>query len=463
MAAHDAFAAAAPRPSRPRQYLVIDLKSFYASVECVERGLDPMTTDLVVADASRTKKTICLAVSPSLKAKGVRNRCRLFEVPEGLDFIVAPPRMHLYMERSADIYSVYLRYVAPEDMHVYSIDEAFLDVTGYLDLYGCSARELGERIREDVVRTTGIPATCGLGTNMYLAKVALDITAKHSPDFFGVLDEQAYRDTLWTHRPITDFWRVGPGTARRLAELGIHTMGQLAVHPQEPLYRAFGVDAEILIDHAWGREPVTIADIKAYRSKDKSLSSGQVLGQDKDFAGGLLVAKEMADDLALQLVEKGLVARGVSIAIGYRLSAVEKDELRRQAAAQGADGRAGEHGARVRWGEFAEGGSARLAVPTSSRAEVMRAATALFEQVADRGRPIHRLTMTLSGVTPEGTGEQMGLFQDGAQLERERRRQQAISEVKRKFGKNALLKGMDLLPEATQRERNGQIGGHRSG
>ena len=235
------------------------------------------------------------------------------------------------------------------------------------------------------------------------------------------------------------------------------------MHPQEPLYRAFGVDAEILIDHAWGREPVTIADIKAYRSKDKSLSSGQVLGQDKDFAGGLLVAKEMADDLALQLVEKGLVARGVSIAIGYRLSAGEKDELRRQAAAQGADGRAGEHGARVRWGEFAEGGSARLAVPTSSRAEVMRAATALFEQVADRGRPIHRLTMTLSGVTPEGTGEQMGLFQDGAQLERERRRQQAISEVKRKFGKNALLKGMDLLPEATQRERNGQIGGHRSG
>lgn len=463
MAAYDAFAAAAPRPSRPRQYLVIDLKSFYASVECVERGLDPMTTDLVVADASRTKKTICLAVSPSLKAKGVRNRCRLFEVPEGLDFIVAPPRMHLYMERSADIYSVYLRYVAPEDMHVYSIDEAFLDVTGYLGLYGCSARELGERIREDVVRTTGIPATCGLGTNMYLAKVALDITAKHSPDFFGVLDEQAYRDTLWTHRPITDFWRVGPGTARRLAELGIHTMGQLAVHPQEPLYRAFGVDAEILIDHAWGREPVTIADIKAYRSKDKSLSSGQVLGQDKDFAGGLLVAKEMADDLALQLVEKGLVARGVSIAIGYRLSAGEKDELRRQAAAQGADSRAGEHGARVRWGEFAEGGSARLAVPTSSRAEVMRAATALFEQVADRGRPIHRLTMTLSGVTPEGTGEQMGLFQDGAQLERERRRQQAISEVKRKFGKNALLKGMDLLPEATQRERNGQIGGHRSG
>ncbi|WP_328804313.1 DNA repair protein [Parafannyhessea umbonata] len=463
MAAHDAGAAAPARPSRPRQYLVIDLKSFYASVECVERGLDPMTTDLVVADASRTKKTICLAVSPSLKAKGVRNRCRLFEVPEGLDFIIAPPRMHLYMERSADIYSVYLRYVAPEDMHVYSIDEAFLDVTGYLDLYGCSARELGERIRRDVVRTTGIPATCGLGTNMYLAKVALDITAKHSPDFFGVLDEQTYRDTLWTHRPITDFWRVGPGTARRLAGLGIHTMGQLAVHPQEPLYRAFGVDAEILIDHAWGREPVTIADIKAYRSKDKSLSSGQVLGQDKDFAGGLLVAKEMADDLALQLVEKGLVARGVSIAIGYRLSAAEKDELRRQAAAQGADGRAGEHGARVRWGEFAEGGSARLAVPTSSRTEVMRAATALFEQMADHGRPIHRLTMTLTGVTPEGTGEQMGLFQDGAQLERERRRQQAISEVKRKFGKNALLKGMDLLPEATQRERNGQIGGHRSG
>lgn len=442
---------------------MIDLKSFYASVECVARGLDPMTTDLVVADATRSSKTICLAVSPSLKAKGVRNRCRLFEIPEGLDYIIAPPRMRLYMERSADIYSVYLRYVSPDDMHVYSIDEAFIDVTGYLGLYGCTARELGERIREDVVRTTGIPATCGLGTNLYLAKVALDITAKHSPDFFGVLDEQSYRDTLWTHRPITDFWRIGPGYARRLAELGIHTMGQLAVYPQEPLYRMFGVDAEILIDHAWGREPVTIADIKAYRSKDKSLSSGQVLGCDKDHAGGLVVAKEMADDLALKLVEQGLVATGVSLMVGYRLTPGEKDELRRQMAAGAAEGRAGEHGMRARWGEFSTAGSERLEPPTNSRAEILRAVVDLYQRVADPDRPIHRLTMSLGGVVPEDSGVQMGLFEDGAKLERERKRQEAISAIKHKFGKNSLLKGIDLLPEATQVERNGQIGGHRSG
>ena len=448
---------------RQRQYLVIDLKSFYASVECVERDLDPMTTDLVVADASRTSKTICLAVSPSLKARGVRNRCRLFEIPESFEYIVAPPRMALYMERSADIYSIYLRYVSPDDIHVYSIDEAFLDVTGYLDLYGCTARELGERIREEVVRTTGIPATCGLGTNLYLAKVALDITAKHSPDFFGVLDEQLYRDTLWTHRPITDFWRVGPGTARRLDGLGIHTMGQLATYPQDPIYQVFGVDAEILIDHAWGREPVTIADIKSYRTHDKSISSGQVLGCDRDFEGGLVIAKEMADDLALQLVERGLVAESVSLAVGYRATGEEGAALARPEGAPDGEGRVGEHGVRGRWGELTEGGTARLPSPTSSRARIVPVAADLYRRVADRGRPIHRLTMTLGGVVPEGSGEQMGLFDDPEALARERRRQEAISAVKRKFGRNSLLKGIDLLPEATQRERNGQIGGHRSG
>ena len=305
--------AARPAPAaRPRQYLVIDLKSFYASVECVERGLDPMTTDLVVADLSRTKKTICLAVSPSLKGKGVRNRCRLFEIPDGLlrHTVVAVPRMRAYIERSADIYGVYLRYVAADDIHVYSIDEAFMDVTGYLDLYGCDARELGERIRQDVVASTGVPATCGLGPNLYLAKVALDITAKHSPGFFGELDEDRYKETLWCHRPITDFWRVGAGTARRLAELGIHTMGQLALYPQDPLFRVFGVDAEILIDHAWGREPVTIADIKAYRPRSHSIANSQVLGRDYAYEGGLLVAKEMcdADTGAGRPVAPGVVA-----------------------------------------------------------------------------------------------------------------------------------------------------------
>lgn len=439
---------------------MIDLKSFYASVECVARDLDPMTTDLVVADATRTRKTICLAVSPSLKAKGVRNRCRLFEIPESFEYVIAPPRMALYIERSADIYSIYLRYLSPDDIHVYSIDEAFLDVTGYLDLYGCTARELGEKIRQDIVDTTGIPATCGLGTNLYLAKVALDITAKHSDDFFGVLDEQTYRDTLWTHTPITDFWRVGEGTRRRLASLGIHTMGQLAVYPQDPIYRLFGVDAEILIDHAWGREPVTMADIKAYKAHGKSLTTAQVLGCDRDFEGGFTIAKEMADDLALQLVERGLVARSLTLGVGYRASVEERAAL---FSGPAAEGRAGEHGVRARWGEFMDSGTARFSVPTNSRAAILDDLKALYARVATRGRPIHRLMMSVNDVEPEGSGQQLDLFQDPVALARERRRQEAVSAVKRKFGKNALLKGIDLLPEATQRERNSQIGGHRSG
>ena len=246
-----------------RQYLCIDLKSFYASVECVERGLDPMTTRLVVADPERSDKTICLAVSPAMKALGVRNRCRVFEIPPDIDYIMATPRMALYVERSADIYGVYLTYLAPEDIHVYSIDEVFMDVTDYLSLYGCTARELGERIRADVLARTGIPASCGIGPNLYLAKIALDITAKHSPDFFGELDEESYKATLWNHRPLTDFWRIGEGIQRRLALMGIHTMGELAMAPEEPLYKEFGIDAEILIDHAWGIEPVRMEHIKA--------------------------------------------------------------------------------------------------------------------------------------------------------------------------------------------------------
>lgn len=453
-----------PSSAKDKAYLCIDLKSFYASVECVDRGLDPLSTDLVVADLSRTEKTICLAVSPSLKAKGVRNRCRFFEIPDHLRsrIEVAPPRMARYIEKSAEIYGVYLRWLAKEDIHVYSIDEAFMDVTGYLGLYGCGPRELGERIRADVTSTTGIPATCGLGTNLYLAKVALDISAKHAADFFGELDEERYKETLWAHRPITDFWRVGGGTARRLAELGIHTMGQLALHPTEPIYRAFGIDAEILIDHAWGIEPVTIADIKAYRSRSHSLSSAQVLGSDRDFEGALLIAKEMADALALELVEQGKCARSLTVAVNYSASSEQRHALGE--AFRGEEAGALQLGLRTFYGSTLAHGTTTLLSPTSSRSVILAELASLFARVVEHGRPIHRVAVSLDDVRDETTpGLQMSLFRDEAAERREKTRQQAISDVKRKFGRNALLKGIDLLDGATARERNLQIGGHRSG
>lgn len=441
-------------------YLCIDLKSFYASVECVDRGLDPLACDLVVADLSRTEKTICLAVSPSLRAKGVRNRCRMFEIPARLrgQIEVAPPRMARYIEKSAEIYGVYLRWLSADDIHVYSVDEAFMDVTPYLDLYGCSARELGERIRADVTARTGIPAACGMGTNLYLAKVALDITAKHAKDSFGELDEQSYRETLWDHRPLTDFWRVGPGIERRLAELGITTMGELALSPTDPIYQTLGVDAEILIDHAWGVEPTGMAHIKGYRSQTRSLSTAQVLGRDYDFDDALLVAKEMADSLALELVEKGLVARGITLGVGYAAC----DEQRRTAR-EAARGRVGEHGIRWRLGESFAHGSATFLSPTSSRSGIHAELVGLFGSTVERDRPIHRIMLSLGGVEEEGAPQQLDLFSDPEELARERRRQQAINAVRQKFGKNSLLRAMDLMPQATARERNGQIGGHRSG
>lgn len=439
------------RQNRQKQYLCIDLKSFYASVECVDRDLDPMTTDLVVADASRTSKTICLAVSPSLKAKGVRNRCRVFEIPEHLHYEMAPPRMARYIEVSAQIYGIYLRWLSKDDIHVYSIDEAFMDVTPYLGLYGMNARELGEAIRRDVVEQTGIPATCGLGPNLFLAKVALDITAKHSPDFFGELTEESYRQTLWNHRPITDFWRVGAGTARRLAELGITTMGQLAVAPVDPIYAALGVDAEILIDHAWGQEPVEMHHIKEYKPQTHCLTTAQVLGQDYDFDEALVIIKEMADGLSLELVEKGKAAGSVVMWVGYGLTQQERAAMR-------------EAGNVRYWGGPGDGGSRRFVAPTSSRREIMDAVVSLFENRVSRERKVHRLSLTLDGVIDDdAAGVQLSLFSDPDALDRERRRQLAIGAVKQKYGKNALLKAIDLLPEATARDRNRQIGGHRSG
>ena len=436
-----------------RQYLCIDLKSFYASVECVERGLDPMTTRLVVADPERSDKTICLAVSPAMKALGVRNRCRVFEIPPDIDYIMATPRMALYVERSADIYGVYLTYLAPEDIHVYSIDEVFMDVTDYLSLYGCTARELGERIRADVLARTGIPASCGIGPNLYLAKIALDITAKHSPDFFGELDEESYKATLWNHRPLTDFWRIGEGIQRRLALMGIHTMCELAMAPEEPLYKEFGIDAEILIDHAWGIEPVRMEHIKAYRSESHSLSSGQVLMRDYNYADALTVAKEMADGVALDLVRQGKLAASISIWVGYAMTA----EMRAAAREEG--------GMRAWYRSIpSSGGTKRFPSPTNSREAIYRAVVELFEADVDRDTPIRRMTVNAGGVVDEGaSGIQLDLFTEGERLDSEHRRQEAVAAVKARFGNNAVLKGIDLLPEATGRERNRQIGGHKSG
>ena len=321
-----------------------------------------------------------------------------------------------------------------------------MDITPYLSLYGCSPRELGERIRADVTERTGIPATCGLGTNLYLAKVALDISAKHSPGFFGELDETSYKETLWAHRPITDFWRVGGGTARRLAALGIETMGQLALYPTEPLYEIFGIDAEILIDHAWGIEPVTIADIKAYRSQSHSLSSAQVLGEDRDFEGALIIAKEMADALALELVEQGKCCRSVTVAVNYSASSEQREAMRQA----------------LRSVVMEPAIVSRHAA--AKRAAIVGELASLYTRVVEHGRPIHRVAVVLGDVRDEDTpGLQLSLFRDEAAEQRERTRQEAISEVKRRFGKNALLKGIDLLDGATARERNLQIGGHASG
>ena len=464
-----------------KQYLCIDLKSFYASVECVERGLDPMTTNLVVADPERTEKTICLAVSPSLKAKGVSGRARVFEIPKEYDYIMAPPRMAKSIEYSANIYAIYLRYFSKDDIHVYSIDEAFMDVTNYLPLYGCTARELGERIRSEILDEVGIPATCGLGPNPYLAKLALDITAKHSPNFFGELDEESFRATLWDHTPLTDFWRIGKGTERRLHALGIRTMGELAVYPyQEKLYDAFGIDAEILIDHAWGIEPVTIADIKAYRAQSHSLTNAQVLGCPYAFDDALLVAKEMADASALDMVARGVIADSVTLAVRY-----DKNEAAPQSTTlfepvdshEGisslADSRASSpDSARPRKTAYDPAdprnytidgrGTARFPFPTNSRAVVLASVVDLFERVVDRGRLVHNIMLNFNNVVDEDAG-QPTLFEAVEVSPDERARQEAILDVKRKFGKNALLKGIDLMPQATQRERNRQIGGHKSG
>ena len=415
-------------------YLCIDLKSFYASVECVERGWGPLTARLVVADPERSEKTICLAVSPALKQMGVPNRCRVFQIPKEIPYKMAPPRMQLYIDYAVEIYGVYLKYIAKEDIQVYSIDEAFLDVTDYLHLYQMTAVELGRKIMQDILDTTKIPAACGVGTNLYLAKVALDILAKHETDRIAYLDEARYREKLWKHKPLTDFWRVGRGTVERLSNMGICTMEEIAHARESLLYKAFGIDAELLIDHAWGREPVTIADIKAYRPKNTSFSSGQVLPRDYEYEEGVLVVKEMADLLCLDLVDQGLVTSHISLVIGY---------------------------SNQKCFEPAKG-STTLRSATSSNRRLLSYVEQLYRRIVRPGAYIRRITLTYTGVMTEDY-QQFDLFSNPEETEKDVKAQRAAISIKQRYGRNAILKGMNLEESATTIERNGQIGGHKSG
>ncbi len=414
-------------------YLCIDLKSFYASVEAVERGLDPFRANLVVADAARGKGAICLAITPAMKALGIRNRCRLFEIPDAVEYIAAKPRMKRYMEYSADIYSIYLRFVAKEDILVYSIDECFFDITAYLYMYGKTPREMAQMMIEAVLKETGICASAGIGTNLFLAKVALDITAKHAADHIGYLDEQIFKETLWHHTPITDFWNIGHGIARRLEKYGIYDLGGVANMREDVLYREFGVNAAYLIDHAKGIEPCTIAEIHAYTPESTSISSGQILFENYPYADALLVMKEMVNELSLELIERGMQTDSISLYVGY-----------------------------AKEGNGAAGGTRRLGTYTDSARRLIAAFTALFKETVTPGMLIRRLNIGFNHLAA-GDFVNYDMFFDYAADEKERKKQTAILELKRRFGKNAVLKGMNLEEKATGRERNKMIGGHNGG
>ncbi len=493
-----------------KKYLCIDLKSFYASVECVERHLDPLTTNLVVADLGRTEKTICLAVTPSLKAFGISGRARLFEVMEqvgrinasrkreakvekllkgvydireieknpfvALDFVIAPPRMSHYMKWSTFIYQIYLKYVSPDDIHVYSIDEVFMDITGYLDNAKMTAREFAQMIILDVLRTTGITATAGIGTNMYLAKIAMDISAKKMPaDENGVriaeLDEMSYREKLWSHTPLTDFWRVGRGIAKKLENYGMHTMGDVArcsVEYEDWLYQMFGVNAELLIDHAWGWENCTIAEVKAYRPASTSLSTGQVLHCPYTFEKARLIAREMIDQLVFDLVDKKLLTDQLVLTVGYDIENLRNREIR---STYKGEITVDHYGRKVP--KHAHG-TANLPNKTMSSTALTNALVELFDRIVDRNLLVRRLTIAACKLQDESefsksfSGEQLDLFtdydrkSDSGELSREKKMQDAVVNIKHKFGKNAIFKGMNLQEGATAIDRNGQIGGHKA-
>lgn len=416
--------------------ICIDLKSFYASVECVERGLDPFKTNLVVADPTRSKSTICLAITPAMKALGIKNRCRIHEIPENIEYITAMPRMQLYIDYSAKIYGIYLRYVSKEDIHVYSVDECFIDVTKYLSLYHLSAREMALELMKAVMDETGITATAGVGTNLYLAKIAMDIVAKHVDDHIGILDEFSYREKLWNHTPLSDFWRIGSRTEKKLTGYGIHTMGDIAIASltsEDWLYKMFGIDAELLIDHAWGYEPCRMQDIKNYHSEEHSLSNGQVLMRNYSFEEAGVIVREMTDNLVLDLFEKGLVTNSVTLWIAY------------------------DH----RYEHEASKGTVRLSKPTNRSSEIIEAVEELYQKITDRYTGIRRLDVCANRIAPESY-IQYSLFDDPIQTDKERHLQEAVLSVKQRYGKNAIMRGSNLLECSTYRERNNQIGGHRA-
>lgn len=413
-------------------YLCIDLKSFYASVECVERGLDPFEVNLVVADPDRGGGAITLAATPAIKKLGVPSRGRIYEIPDNIEYIIARPRMHLYMEYSAKIYSIFLKHIAPEDIHVYSIDEAFLDITSYLELYKMTPKQLAKKILNDIYDETGITATVGIGTNLFLTKVALDITAKHTPDNMGYLNEELFRQQLWHYSPLTDIWMIGAGTANHLARLGITDLYGITQFPEYILYREFGINAEILIDHAWGREPVEIKDIKAYKPTSNSISNSQILFEDYNVNDAYLILKEMVDSNVLVLTEKHLVTGRISLFIGY-----SKDKRKPSR------------------------GSRKITNRTNSYRILMEEFRLLYKKIVDPTYPIRHIGISFGNVKDE-IYEQYDLFADIEDIERERKLQQTLVDIRNKFGKNAVLKGMNYLDKGTARYRNTTIGGHKA-
>ena len=416
-----------------KTYMCIDLKSFYASVECVELGLDPFKTNLVVADSSRSDGTVCLAITPKMKELGIKNRCRIFEIPKNIEYIMAKPRMKLYMQKSAEIYSIYLKYVSKEDIHVYSVDECFIDITDYIKLYDKSAVELAKMMIEDVMRSTGICATVGIGDNLFLAKVALDITAKHARDYIGDLDEKEFKRSIWFHKPLTDVWGFGKGIVNRLEKLGIKDLCGLAHANEKKIYKEFGVNAEILIDHANGIEPCTISDIHAYKTKSSSLSNGQILMKDYTYDKALIVLKEMVDKLVLELVDNKLATNSISLHINYSKEAIKPT-----------------------------GGSKKLPVYTNSAIRLRKAFEEYYLSTVDRVAPVRKINIGLNNLL----GEEyltLDLFSDAKKEEKERNLLNTVIDIKNKYGKNSILKAISYEDGATAMQRNKMVGGHNGG